>query len=128
MLSSSLDLQLPASTAAAASARRAVERCVFVSPARRDDVKLVVTEMVSNAVRHSLLMDRAVITVRLARSAQHILVEVVDPGPCFDMPPASPTPGESEGGMGLFIVSQTAHRWGVEARPEACRVWAELRA
>jgi anti-sigma regulatory factor (Ser/Thr protein kinase) len=51
--SSKLVLRLPASTASAASARRAVEGGAFVSVGLQEDVKLVVTELVTNAIRHS---------------------------------------------------------------------------
>jgi len=83
---------------------------------RFDDVLLVVSELVSNSVRHSQSHD---IDVRVEALDGHIRVEVSDEGPGFarDQPR-----GE---GLGLGIVESLAERWGMVAG-EQFTVWAEL--
>jgi len=131
VLSPSLVLRLPASPASAAVARRAVEAREFASSGLLENVKLVVTELVTNAARHSPRPDTGpvgTITVHVRGSADHVLIEVFDAGPCFEATTTGSIPDLSESGMGLFLVARLAHRWGTEPRPGACRAWAELRS
>jgi anti-sigma regulatory factor (Ser/Thr protein kinase) len=128
VLSPGLVLRLPASMASVASARRAVERLAFVSDELRDDVKILVTELLTNAVRHSRSAEDSSLIVRIGGSPDRVLIEVIDPGPCFEARDVSAEPGLTERGMGLRIVSRLAHRWGSEPEPGACRTWAEVLA
>ena len=92
----------------------------------RDDIALLVTELVTNAVRHGGASDRS-LQVGIRRHADRIRVEVVDPGTDFE-PPATPSRGDASGGWGLFLVDRVAERWGVRrARAGTC-VWFELPA
>lgn len=88
------------------------------------DVELIVTELVSNAVKHGA----PDIELRLRRQPFAVDVGVLDHGP--GMPPAEVGPAEltADSGRGMFLVSNLASRWGVE--PLADRVgktvWASL--
>jgi len=83
---------------------------------RYDDVLLVVSELVSNSVRHS---ESTEIDLTVKAWDGHIRVEVSDDGPGF----THDTPrGE---GMGLTIVEELAERWGLVSG-ERFTVWAEL--
>src|SRR5207248_4530596 len=92
-----------------------------------DDVELLVTELVANALRHAGLGPSDVVTVRLAAGHGFVRVEVCDEGRSFPeivLPVETPTLGES--GLGLLLVDRIATRWGVEhGGPGAC-VWFEL--
>lgn len=82
---------------------------------RFDDVVLVVSELVTNSVRHA----GSDVLVRVHRQPDKIRIEVADAGPGF----SSDTPrGE---GMGLRIVEQIADDWGIKL-DDGCLVWAEL--
>ena len=83
---------------------------------RFDDVLLVVSELVSNSVRHSQSRD---IDVKVEALDGHIRVEVSDDGPGF-----SPNQPRGEG-LGLGIVEKLAERWGLSAG-DRFTVWAEL--
>lgn len=83
---------------------------------RYDDVLLIVSELVTNSVRHSKSED---IDLRVASHDGQIRVEVSDEGPGFTR--ESPR-GE---GMGLDLVEKLADRWGL-ASGERFTVWAEL--
>jgi anti-sigma regulatory factor (Ser/Thr protein kinase) len=109
-------------------ARRAIaEHAPTLPPALQDDLSLLVTELVSNAVLHGGAADDRTVQVEFRRDTHRIRVEVLDPGTAFK-PPASPTNGDSSGGWGLFLVDRIAERWGViPARTGTC-VWFELPA
>jgi anti-sigma regulatory factor (Ser/Thr protein kinase) len=91
----------------------------------RDDVALLVTELVTNAVRHGgAAMDRP-LHVELMRDDGRIRVEVVDPGTAFESP-TRPVKGDSFGGWGLYLVDQIAETWGVMPAPSGTCVWFEV--
>ncbi len=88
----------------------------FLGP-RSTDVKLVVSELVTNAVRHAASTKK--VRVRVKANDEKIRLEVEDDGPGF--PPAT-----SRGdGMGLTIIERLADAWGVEVDGK-CTVWVEL--
>ncbi len=84
--------------------------------ARFDDLLLVVSELVSNGVRHSKTRD---IEVTVDTDTDTVRVEVGTDGPCFD-----PT-YEADRGLGLVIVDRLSSAWGVDDS-NGCVVWAEL--
>lgn len=88
--------------------------------------QLMVSELVTNSLRHARLGREDGIDVTVSTSGQRVRVTVGDPGPGFQAPlePALP-PMAAPDGRGLFIVSRMADRWGVEAGGES-RVWFEL--
>jgi anti-sigma regulatory factor (Ser/Thr protein kinase) len=88
------------------------------------DVRLLVTELVANSVRHAGLDESDLITVMLELSGSRVRVEVRDPGDGFAFP-ARPQKLDGEGGRGLQIVAAIAHRWGIE-RSEPIAVWFEI--
>lgn len=90
---------------------------------RYDDVVLVVSELVSNSVRHSGADPNSdEIDVKVSVRAGYIRVEVGDSGPGFsvDAPRGD--------GMGLAIVEKLADRWGMADGRHRFVVWAELSA
>lgn len=98
------------------SRRRLNELRAALEP-RFGDVALVVSELVTNSVRHG--DGSSSISVEVEASPDHIRVEVVDQGPCF------PKSIDRKGGMGLDIIDQIADRWGVDDHG-GCRVWVEI--
>ncbi len=88
-----------------------------------DDAVLLVSEIVSNSVRHAKLDASDAIQVRIRGSNSTLQVDVVDPGPGFD-PDRLPVP-RTNGGWGLRLLDRLSSRWGVE-RNDVTRVWFEL--
>lgn len=84
---------------------------------RSPDVKLIVSELVTNAVRHAGSTEK--VRVRVKANSERIRLEVVDDGPGF--PPAAAR-GD---GMGLTIIERLADDWGVDVDGK-CTVWVEL--
>ncbi|MFC8454718.1 SpoIIE family protein phosphatase [Kitasatospora sp. NPDC057223] len=84
-----------------------------------DFAELLVSELVTNALLHADAPRR----LRLFRD-RVLTVEVSDAG---GQSPQLRTFGEQdEGGRGMFLVGELAHRWGSRATRDGKVVWAEL--
>jgi anti-sigma regulatory factor (Ser/Thr protein kinase) len=90
------------------------------------DVRLLVSELVTNSVRHAQTGPEDSINLRVTIGDEHVRVEVSDGGPGFEPPEQDPTAELArDSGWGLFFVTQLADRWGVE-RDHGGRVWFEI--
>jgi anti-sigma regulatory factor (Ser/Thr protein kinase) len=118
-----ISLRLHGGPEAGARARRALSRLrADIDPPLMETLRLLVTELVSNSVRHAR-SETVVLRIVVGRSA--VLTEVTDEGPGFD-PSKTEKPGTNDSGWGLFLVERLAHRWGVARDDDATRVWFEL--
>jgi anti-sigma regulatory factor (Ser/Thr protein kinase) len=127
-MSSGFGVALRGGMEAPGLARRAIAANAPTLPASvHDDVSLLVTELVTNALRHGGAAADRPVQVEFRRQADRIRVEVVDPGTDF-APPAPPTGGDESGGWGLFLVDRIAARWGVCPAPAGTCVWFEVPA
>ena len=121
------DFLLEEGTAVGLAARRAVLAGDGVLPdSVREDVLLLVTELVNNAVRHARAGPGRPMRVEVRRRSQLVRVAVVDGGSGFTHEPAL-CPGDESGGWGLFLVDRIADRWGVRSTSSGTRVWFEIR-
>ncbi|MCY7365566.1 MAG: ATP-binding protein [Frankiaceae bacterium] len=115
-------MSLDAGLASAAQARAAVAACSdrLGLDELSDDVVLVVSEMVTNAVRH------AVPPVRLEIEAGEdaVVVAVCDGSP--QSPVAREADLDAEGGRGMLLVDLLSDDHGVRAQPPGKAVWAML--
>jgi anti-sigma regulatory factor (Ser/Thr protein kinase) len=120
------DVVLSEAEGAAATARQAVRDGNGTLPALiRDDVLLLVSELVTNAVLYAGAGPERPVHLKLLRGPRSVVVTVVDEGPGFTLHPAPPAGNES-GGWGLFLVDQIADRWGVECTTSGTRVWFKI--
>ncbi|MDT4988156.1 MAG: hypothetical protein QOI74_2250 [Micromonosporaceae bacterium] len=114
---------LRSTPAAAHSAREAVAAACrdWNLPSLVDDAELLVTELVSNAVRHAGGEMELAIVVR-----EHFLhMSVRDSSP--NRPRRMvPDPHNSEGGRGLILIDAVAAGWGSIPTPDGKVVWATL--
>jgi anti-sigma regulatory factor (Ser/Thr protein kinase) len=117
---------LPAGPRAASDARAWLAWLrPHVAPHRLDDAMLVMTELVTNSVRHAGLAEGAPIELDAAVADGHLRLSVRDRGRGFDAPARRrPPPAEELGHRGLWIVYALAERVVVD-RPEG-RVTVEL--
>ena len=89
-----------------------------------DDLRLLVSELVSNSIRHGGLSVADRIGVSFDWNAERVRVEVMDGGRGFD--PANRVDHASkESGWGLFIVDRLSSRWGSASGEITC-VWFEV--
>ncbi|WP_460605800.1 ATP-binding protein [Jatrophihabitans fulvus] len=121
----SVELSLPAENGSVPVARRYVQqRWTHLDEEVLDDVALVVTELVSNAVRHGA----PEICVRLRAEPFAVDVAVLDHGP------GTPRKREADevvgqgSGRGLAIVDRLAAAWGVQPLDDRVGkiVWASI--
>ena len=88
-----------------------------------DDAQLLVSELVTNSVRHAQLPSDARVRVSVEICDGVMRLEVEDPG---DVALGAVAPDrEHGGGFGLFLVDALARRWGSQHEGTTC-VWAEL--
>lgn len=121
----SLRVSRPLSTghAAAADARRLIDGLEGeLSVLDADNLRLLVSELVTNAIRHGDGATAPSLEVKV--SDGRVRAAVQDAGPGFD--PATRAPASRDGGWGLLLVDALAERWGVE-RGRRARVWFEMK-
>ena len=105
----------------------AARHCLDGLAARLDErqlenLRLLVSEVVSNSVRHGDGAGPIELRITIERSG--VRVEVEDPGPGFRPTPET-GPVERNEGWGLLLVERLADRWGVVASGSTL-VWFEL--
>jgi anti-sigma regulatory factor (Ser/Thr protein kinase) len=121
----SFDLELPRELDSAAAARHAVDQLADRLPEEQlGDVRLLVSELVTNSLRHAELGDDDHIRLGVEVDDARVRVEVSDPGPGFQPTGPSDDPDSAEG-WGLYLVATLSDRWGVETG-DTTRVWFEL--
>ena len=97
-----------------------------VAPPVLETAQLVVSELVTNSVRHSGLPDGEDLVVRVSLWAGRCRVEVEDPGCAGTIEPEPGDPDEAAW-TGLHVVRALSERWGVvRAAGGPTRVWAQL--
>jgi anti-sigma regulatory factor (Ser/Thr protein kinase) len=118
-----IERRLAVTPEAAAEARHALAEIAFADNRERD-VRLLVSELVTNAVRHANLAAGDVILLVVEVGDRLLRVEVHDPGGGFIPTAPSPDPARPSG-WGLYLVAELADRWGVDS-DERTLVWFEL--
>jgi signal transduction histidine kinase len=89
----------------------------------RELVRLLVTELVTNAVKYAPAGPETAVRLTLVSSTDKVHVEVIDEGAGFEASArAAPRVG---GGYGLVLLERLADRWGV-AVEDRTRVWFEI--
>lgn len=116
-------LTLPPELRSIRTARRFVgERCraAGLSPERCDDVLLLTSELVTNAVLHG----RSEVGLEVEEFGAVVRVTVFDENSRH--PAAVAEDPDALDGRGLALVEALAARWGVQDRPLGKVVWFEL--
>jgi PAS domain S-box-containing protein len=121
-----LNLRLAGGAHAPAVARAALETSLprgALDEADAHTARLLVSEIVTNSVRHGGAGEGDWIGLDVAISPAALRVEVSDNGPGFTPAPVHPAPDDPDG-RGLFLVDQMADRWG--HADAGTRVWFEV--
>ena len=119
-------ITVPAGPAAPTTARRALTHWLSVHTTNglRSDAPLVVSELVTNSLRHAGLPTTATIRVSAALADGVLRIEVEDGGTSGAIVRREPN-RDSSGGFGLNIIDALALRWGVE-RANSTLFWVEF--
>ena len=120
-----LDVRLSAGRHAPAEARRSLDLVPGLDPETLERVRLLVSELVTNSVRHAGLGIEDPVHLRVESAPGRVRIEVTDPGPGFEPPPVPRPDPQRTSKWGLYLVNRIADRWGVSSDGES-RVWAEL--
>ena len=122
-----LAITVPARPTAAGDARRAVAESGLVATAQEPTLMLLVSELVSNSVRHAGMDEDEEIHLRARAVDDCAYVEVCDAGrgraPQLREPELEAL---QPGGLGLQLVDAMADRWGVVRDGQGTCVWFEL--
>lgn len=89
------------------------------------DVALVISELLSNALRHAAPLPGSEIRVAWRIAEEGVQVSVSDGGGMTVPELGEPTPGAT-GGRGLRIVEKLSRRWGASTGDDGTTVWAEV--
>jgi len=121
-----IELKLIPEPEAISEARHALDQLAdLLQSERLEDVRLVVSELVTNSVLHAGLSPDEQIWLSVKASAESVRGRVCDPGPGFRMPSKLGPRSDFSGGWGLPIVDRLSDRWGVKRNSCAC-VWFEI--
>jgi anti-sigma regulatory factor (Ser/Thr protein kinase) len=122
----SRDFSLPYSSAAAAIARRLADEELgpLLTPERAIDLRLLVTELVTNAVRHSWPLPDGTIGLHLALDDDRIRVAVTDGGSHLE-PDRLSFDTATDRHFGMYLVDTRADGWGFSL-DGVKGVWFEL--
>ena len=119
-------IDLPLSDRAPAIARHATQTTFagwgLTDPDWVDRAMLVVTELVTNAVRHG----GGWVMLQLHAHEGHVTVSVADGSVMLPRLHGDAGRVDRESGRGVTIVAALAERWGVEDHEGGKRVWALL--
>jgi anti-sigma regulatory factor (Ser/Thr protein kinase) len=91
----------------------------------RDDAVLVLSELISNAIKHAAPLPDGEISVRWALQQDRLHLEITDGG-ALTRPQAAVAAVSAMGGRGLDIVRTICSEWGVTEDGNAVTVWADL--
>lgn len=122
----SVSLELPASANSAARARAAVREAAASTAVAADDcwrAEMIVTELVTNAVRHG---PGGPVELAIEAGGRGLRGEVRDPGAGITRDRLMRRRATEEGGRGLFLVDALSDSWGLA--DDRSRVWFEVSA
>jgi anti-sigma regulatory factor (Ser/Thr protein kinase) len=123
-----VEVAIPLGVQAPAVARSVVAEWLadLVAPCVLETALLLVSELVTNSVRHSGVPEGEDVVVRVDLWRDGCRLEVEDPGRDGVIAPQPPDL-RNGGGMGLNLVQMLSERWGVvRAAGGPTRVWAQL--
>jgi two-component sensor histidine kinase len=118
------EFSFPATEKTPRLARRALDgQLAYLGPDAEARMRLAMSEIVTNAVRHGHLDpdQRIVVTVDLRDAEARVEVRQ----PTRAEAPVENPPREDDGGFGLPLVEELVDAWGVEPGPPGV-VWFEI--
>jgi anti-sigma regulatory factor (Ser/Thr protein kinase) len=118
-MSGTVSVELPRTPRAAFLARRALDD-LPVDPAVLPDVRLLVSELITNSVKYG---GEGPVRLEVAATPKGVRAEIIDHGAGFT-PVARNDDLDKVGGWGLHLTEQLASRWGTYEG--STHVWFEI--
>jgi serine/threonine-protein kinase RsbW len=121
------EIALPSGSGAPGAARMVVAHCLtgLVSQQILRDAQLLVSEVVTNSLRHAKLSDGDTVLVRVYLAADSVRLEIVNRGTAGVVSARPPDRPPRGGGFGLDLVDRLTASWGVR-RDGGTNVWLEM--
>ena len=121
------EIGFPTSPNAPGAARMVVAHCLtgLVSRHVLLDAQLLVSEIVTNSVRHGELSDGDTVLVRVYVAADSVRLEIVNRGTAGVVAARRPDHQSRGGGFGLDLVDRLTASWGVRRNGDT-NVWFEM--
>jgi anti-sigma regulatory factor (Ser/Thr protein kinase) len=94
---------------------------------RREDARIIVSELTTNAWRHGHARDTRPIRLTVEHRDGGLRMEIHDQGAGFDAPRGPDRRPPERPGWGLRIVRGLADAWGIRRSPRGTCVWALIR-
>lgn len=121
-MSTQLSVELPRTPRAASLARRAVDGLEGrVDPSLLPDVRLLVSELITNSVKYG---GDGPVRLEVQASAEAVRAEIVDQGAGFTPEQRDREDLDKVGGWGLHLVERLTSRWGTYEG--STHVWFEI--
>jgi serine/threonine-protein kinase RsbW len=98
---------------------------VGLSDDERQDAVLVVSELVSNSVKHAAPLPGGEVRVHWTLGDDYVHLEITDGG-AATRPNAVVAAFSALGGRGLDIVRTVSRQWGVTQEADSVTVWADV--
>jgi anti-sigma regulatory factor (Ser/Thr protein kinase) len=124
-----LSLSLAPTVAAAGHARAQIGEWLAQShsqPALIEVSRLLVSELVTNSVRHARTTADAPVQLSASLHPTRLRIEISDAGTDGTVGRRPPRFSDGSGGFGLDLVTELSSAWGVERGPRGTTVWLEL--
>ncbi len=126
--SAPVDLRVPFAASSVALARQRLRRWMQqhdAAPDRVDEARVVLSELVGNAVRHATPLPDGTLLVAWRLDAGRLRLSVTDGGG-QSRPHKVKAPPSSVSGRGMLIVENLAQSWWVDTSPRRTTVHALL--
>jgi serine/threonine-protein kinase RsbW len=106
---------------------RLFTRSVLLGRPESETAELVVSELATNALRHTASGDSGgAFTVSVTVTPDRVMLAVDDLGSPGEPVIRNGDGGPPVSGLGLVLVESLAKEWGTTRTRSGCRVWAEL--
>jgi anti-sigma regulatory factor (Ser/Thr protein kinase) len=119
-------ITLPGEERMVATGRRFVRETLGQRHPALDEVMLGVSELATNAIKHTPSGDGGEITISLVAVGSVIRAEVTNEGSKMPSRPRVRADNDAEDGRGILIVEALAEAWGVTEQAGTTTVWAEF--